>query len=452
MNGPAADSPSVGPGAAQPARHIRRNPLGRPSALPAQAGRTPAFSFSGFNGSQAFVHLMCIFCLLLQRFGASFAHGQQLFLCIIAVPLLSLWMLVARKARFDALTGTLYLLVAFCFLLSSVVANLDPDLHMRFSILSIGEILVVYAVLAIEPAIGFDTKSTLKVVAFYARLIAVAAIVQYALQFIGIRLFSFAQFAPFLSPVLTETGYHVAAPIAYGSSTFRSNGFFLLEPSILSQIMAIGVVVDYFVLSRISFLPVFAVALLASYSGTGLLALAITLLLTGLFVPRRLTQMLVFFVVAGVVALGCAAAFPREFAALAARASGSDPSSRLRYAAQLSVLKTIADNARLAIGFGPGSSDGYVISGSMSAGLKLLFDYGLIGASAFTAFILRVIWRPDLPMLSLICLAIFLTGGGYLVFSPFVFLMGLICIWSRPWALAPAVAHRPGAQARRASA
>ncbi|MHB8286339.1 MAG: O-antigen ligase family protein [Caulobacteraceae bacterium] len=209
----------------------------------------------------------------------------------------------------------------------------------------------------------------------------------------------------------------------------------MLEPSLLSQLIVLGVVIDYFILRQKLFLPVYAVALLVSYSGTGILALAITLMVSGLLSPKQLPQTAMLVVVGAIAVAAFAVAFPAEFATLAARAGGGDASSQQRYASQLDVINMVVNNPRIVIGFGPGAAEGYVnavAAGAMSPLLKLLFDYGLIGVIAFSGFIFKALWRPDQKMLSIICLVIFQVGGGYLVFSPWVFLFALVCIWSKP--------------------
>ena len=86
----------------------------------------------------------------------------------------------------------------------------------------------------------FSSGQVLPVFVFWARVIAALALLQYAAQFAGVRVFSFARLVPALKPVLTESGFNVMTPIKYGSSIYRSNGGVLLEPSILSHGHGLG--------------------------------------------------------------------------------------------------------------------------------------------------------------------------------------------------------------------
>ncbi len=383
--------------------------------------------------SRAFPHVVCISCLLLERFGATLGAGQ-IFLCTLVVPVAVGLLVMFRLARVEPLNLGFFLLM-FCGLFISAIGGvLYPDPEMRFSLLSLIELGLIYLTLLPSPAAGFDTGHVLPVLILYLRVVAIAGLVEWALQFAGLKLFSFTEKASWLHYVSTEPGYHVVAPIRYGSGILRSNGFFLLEPAMLSQMMALAMVVDLFIRRKVRFLPVYAAALLASYSGTGVLALVIALALTGLSSPRQLPRILLIGIVGVVMTSVVAIALPDQFSSLVDRASGHDQSGQLRFASQLTVIQTIADNARIVVGFGPGAADGYAkgIAGSMSPALKLFFDYGVVGLLLFLAYFVKMLWRNDARPLSLVCLVLFQVSGGTLVFAPWVFLFGLACIWSRP--------------------
>lgn len=378
-----------------------------------------------------FTHAMCGVCLVLQRFGAQIGQSQ-LFVSLVLAPALIGLLLLTGQARVRATPPLLFFALLCSFLVTTSLAVLYPDFSFRFSILSIAELGILYATLIVEPSERFRSAVVLPIFVFWCRIIAIAGLLQYGLQFAHVRLFSFASLVPALNPLLAEQNYHVVAPIAYGSSILRSNGFFLLEPSILSQVMALAIVVDGLVLKRLFWIPVYALGILASFSGTGPLVLVLTLVLVGFVSPSQLGRAVVIMV-AGVALVGLAAvAFPDQFATLTARASGNDASSHARYAQQLVILDTSLSDQRLVLGFGPGAADGYVQSGSMSAALKLLFDYGALGLFLFAVFLVGVLWRWDAPALSIASLLLFQLGGGYLLFPPLVFVIALLCIWSRP--------------------
>ncbi len=59
-----------------------------------------------------------------------------------------------------------------------------------------------------------------------------------------------------------------------------------------------------------------------------------------------------------------------------------------------------------------------------------MLDYGLIGAAAFLTMFLGTLWRRETAILAVLALTTFLVGGGYLLFTPVLVMLFLICIWS----------------------
>ena len=326
-------------------------------------------------------------------------------------------------ARIRPIVALLFLIALVSFITTTALGVLSPDFEYRFSLSSIGEIVILYALLLFEPSRRFSSGQVLPVFVFWARVIAALALLQYAAQFAGVRVFSFARLVPALKPVLTESGFNVMTPIKYGSSIYRSNGGVLLEPSILSQVMALAVIVDFMVLRRVLWVPLYAAATLAAFAGTGPLVLVLTLALSGLFKPKDLPRTVAIVMGLALVTAVAAVVFPSQFATLAGRANTADPSTQARYGAQLLVLNTIIGDARLLLGFGPGAADGFVQLGSMSAALKLLFDYGLIGLTAFFTYIVAAFLRKDAPALTIGALLLFQLWRRL---SPFFLPMGLM--------------------------
>ncbi|HVF18573.1 MAG TPA: hypothetical protein VNA21_16740, partial [Steroidobacteraceae bacterium] len=73
------------------------------------------------------------------------------------------------------------------------------------------------------------------------------------------------------------SGYNNISPLFYGSPLYKSTAFVMLEPSVFSQVCAIGLMAELLTKGRMLRLALYAVALIVAYSGTGLLILAITL-------------------------------------------------------------------------------------------------------------------------------------------------------------------------------
>ncbi|HVY36995.1 MAG TPA: hypothetical protein VHM31_03650 [Polyangia bacterium] len=400
--------------------------LAPPALLPARAGLAA-------GRSRRFLHLAMLSCLCLQRFGLDL-NGSVLFVSLPAFLLLVGWMLATGQATLGTRPLLGFALFACWTVFSLELALLAPDPRTAISLASWADVLVTYFVWSVRPTKTFDTRATLEVFLLYARLCAVAGIAQFALQFAGIRWFQFTQMLPPLSPLLVETHYAFNATLAYGSPILRSNGFFLLEPSMFSQLLAIAVCVEFFVKRRFRFLPVYGLAYAVSFSGTGLLSLALALLLYGLTSARRLARVAALLAIGVVMAVVAALAMPQVFAAFAARATEfqrTGSSAHARYFGQLDVLRPFIQEARVLFGYGPGATERSLSFnlGSASPALKLVIDYGLVGLVAFSVLATAMVRRAT-PILAMLCLVMFQLGGGYLLFSPFVVLMTLLCAWS----------------------
>jgi len=399
------------------------------------------------GASRLFVHLNLVFCLVLQRF-CVFVGGGAIYWCL-PVFLGSLgWLLWTGRARLR-MGGTLaFGSFAAVALFATLVAVNTPDQRISgISLPSLGSVLVLYLGLLAAPTGRFDGSRTLTLVVTYLRVIAAAGIAQYALQFVGLRIFAFIDWAPWLRPVLAEPYFNYHPVVAYGSSTMRSNGFVLLEPSIFSQVLMLAVVVDVFVRRDWRFLPLYGVAYLTTYAGTGLLAFAIAAALSLVFAPRASGRLLALVAAGAVLAALAAVAMPGLVAGLAGRTSElgySGTSASARYLVQFDVLRAFAGELRTVIGFGPGALErmGTSMSGSINPALKIVFEYGIVGLALFATYLIGAWWRRDMALVSLYLLANYQMGGGYLLFMPFVILATLVCLWSAPTVPAPAPERR----------
>ena len=384
--------------------------------------------------SRLFVHLALITCLCLQRFGLIVGGGSVFFSLPLFLILLSV-MLAAGYGRIRMVPLALFGLFALEGLITTLVALNIPETRHQLSTLSLFSLLSIYLCLLIAPTGRFDRDGTMEIFLFYVRLCAVLGIAQYLLQFVGIRLFSFMLTVPALKPVLIEALYNYNPIISYGSSITRSNGFFLIEPSVFSQLLALGMAVEFFIKRQLKYLPLYGAAYLFSFSGTGLLALGITIAIL-LLTDRRYTRTILLFLLSlGALAIAGAFAFPDQFASLAGRAgeaSYSGSSAYARYFAQFEFIGEYTDKTRSLIGFGPGAMErsGFYFSGSGNPGLKLFIDYGILGLILFASFLFLSLWRRDIAIVSVFCLVNFQMGGGNLLFPPLAILMAVLCIWS----------------------
>jgi hypothetical protein len=97
---------------------------------------------------------------------------------------------------------------------------------------------------------------------------------------------------------ILDPGFVYIQPIKYGSKLMKPNGIFFLEVSYLSQWTAIALVIEYIYFRRFLRMAFYAVVLVASFAGTGLLLLAICspVLLTKVSRKSILAVVLIFAV------------------------------------------------------------------------------------------------------------------------------------------------------------
>jgi hypothetical protein len=383
--------------------------------------------------SRIFVHGALIACLILQRFGAM-PGGSALFISLPLFAGLLGWGLVSGIATLRSRGIVLYLVFASVALVSTLIAVTVPDARFDTSLTSLLAILLTYGFTMIGPNARFDRATVFRLFLAYARFIAAAGIVQWIVQFAGIKIFSFMRTVPALTPILVEQQFNFNPILHYGSTILRSNGFFLLEPSMFSQTLVIAMVIDYFILGRVKYLPLYLVAYLLSFSGTGALTLALAIPFYACLSARNFGRV-AGFVIAGVVALVLGSfAFPEQIGSLLSRTNELNYSGSSGYARFIGPFLPIADfsrEARFLIGWGPGATERYTyyVEGTGNSIAKLITDYGVVGFAAFLAMYVGTLWRRETAILSVLALTTFIVGGGYLLFTPMLVLLFLLCIW-----------------------
>jgi len=211
-------------------------------------------------------------------------------------------------------------------------------------------------------------------------------------------------------------GFNTVIPVG---GHFKSNGFFFREPSGFSFLMALALVMECLGRRRAPRVAVFGLALLLTYSGTGLLALLI-----GALVPlrRKTLGRLALLAAIGAVAFWLLDdALNLSFTLRRLDEFGSERSSGyIRYIApgRLLAETASAEPATLWLGHGPGSIShkqaGFEFHDPTWA--KLIFEYGLLGFAAFVTLFLMAMRRSAAPLrVRAMLVAAWLIMGGHLL-------------------------------------
>lgn len=247
-------------------------------------------------------------------------------------------------------------------------------------------------------------------------IVAWFGIAQFALQFV-IKAPWLFDFTPWIPEVLRgPSGFNTVIPVG---SLMKSNGFFVREPSGASFLMAFGVILEMSRQRRKLRLAVMVSALLLTYSGTGLLALAI-----GLMFPFGIKTVLRYVVAAclgGLIIWLLGDALNLNFTVGRVQEFQSEESSGyIRYVAPMRLILETWDAQPLTmlIGSGPGSilrtPASYAFHDPTWA--KAIFEYGLPGFLCFLSLFILMMTESGLSSSVKACLfAYWLLMGGHLL-------------------------------------
>lgn len=382
---------------------------------------------------------------LLDRFGLRLSAAYAVGPTLLALYALVAAMLMTRSARLQGGMALMYVAVVSVSGLSYVVnVSLDPR-----SYASLGSwmlVLVLYAPLALSlaPAIGSAAlwRWTMKGYLFLAVACALAGIVQFYAQFVfhAPWLFDFRPWIPnaIRGPDFYNTTNYVGALV-------KSNGFFLREASGFSAFMAFALVCEMSLQRRRLVMAVLALGLLVSYSGSGLLALAVAMLFP--LGQKTLARLLACGVVGAIVVVLFGEALNLTYTL--GRIGEFDSTSSSAYCRFIAPAKLVAEQIdsdawTTLLGHGPGTTQKLSTVCETTYG-KLLFEYGLLGAIAFTALIVGAIGRSAAPIRLRVVLLLqwFALGGNLLAPEALLLIFFVSAMWPPGVAQSPARADHP---------
>jgi hypothetical protein len=293
-------------------------------------------------------------------------------------------------------------------------------------------------VFVVPDASGATFESTLRVFRRFSLIVAIAGIVQFAAQIVvpGPTLFTFESFLP--ESILTQS-FNFVIPVPGAWELNKSNGFFLLEPSHFSQLVGLAIIAEMAFFRPSWRLAIQGLALLLSYSGTGLVvcALFVPMLLVrrghGRLVVLGLGGAFILFLFANLI----------HVTSLLERLSEFDSEQSSAFARFLSPFYLFRDVVfphvqSTLFGLGPGSIDPYF--NAMDYAVhdptwgKLFFEYGLVGTVPFLIFICRCLFAGARSVtLSAALFFTYLVLGGNLVDARMEpVMLALVAYQSRP--------------------
>lgn len=294
---------------------------------------------------------------------------------------------------------------------------------MPFSVPSFVLMAVTYLMLILRAGEGqFTQDQATRWFLKLATFIAICGIAQFCLQFVLPTPFIFP-IENLLPESLIVNDFNMEARLNYLSDIFRSNGVFMLEPSFFSQLLAVAMIVELCNQSRNSRLMIYLIALVMTYSGTGLVVLAVCLPL--LVIQRQRWDLMA---AAGLVALVMIVFAPFVnldlFVERFNEFDNPKSSGFERFVGAFYLFDQFlwTDVWRGLFGIGAGTywpySQAATLPAHEMAHSKIIFEFGVIGATIHFTFLSYCIFKSQAPFL--IRLAIFVTffmNGLYTVLS-----------------------------------
>jgi hypothetical protein len=373
--------------------------------------------------------------LFLQRFGLPLFHTFLTFDFVFA-GLIFVHQYASGRLfiQYDRL---LWFLVVVLAATSSLLLN---NFKSRM-LTSYGEFMLVYFLFALSrPSTPDQYKSTLQGFQFLVLILCCLGIAQFAAQFVvdGRRLVKFFGIVP---DVLFAPLQNSGANNETGAMV-KSNGLFLAEPSTMSQMAALGILIEVLEFRRPRYLITLTLGFLLAYSGTGSFILLLSLPLAALVNRRaQLPIMLVTLFAVGLLATGIISL--SVFTARTSEFQDAHSSGFMRYVSTFWMAEDYFPTAsplQLLLGNGPGGQ-GFVprlgelaYNASGSTWFNLIYSYGLIGAFVFTCFLASCFRRSRCPKPLIVALiyTYLVTGGSLVGSTPFYTIMVVLCTLSGP--------------------
>ena len=275
----------------------------------------------------------------------------------------------------------------------------------------------------------------------FALCLAVVGIAQFFAQFVvrPVWLFDYTPFIP--APIRGSGVWNTVNP---AGDWIKSNGFFLREPSIFSVAMAFALICELAVDRRRWVAGLLATALVLTYSGSGLLLLALAMLfpLGRRSLPRIVAcaaaAAAVYFLFGEALNLGYTVERVNEV-----NSGRTSAYCRFVYPNVLILQNLDASAWASLLGNGPGTMpklDAFCADGVETTYAKAIFEYGLAGALAFAVLIIGALNRSAAPVRIRVALGVmWLLLGGNLLTSEFLLLIFLL---SAMWPKGSAANHR----------
>jgi hypothetical protein len=249
-------------------------------------------------------------------------------------------------------------------------------------------------------------------------MIAIAGIWQYFAQFIIGPRFAYP-IEHFTPPWMITHGYNYLNVLRYGSTTYKSNGLVMLEPSFYSQTLTIGFGLEAARKRRLWRLAIYFLGYGVSFSGTGLIMMAFVLP-TLMIAYKRYSLLLLLVVGAFTVLLFGESLGLGLFMERSHEFESTESSGYQRYIgpAMLFGQYLWGSPQRWLFGLGAGMMTRMtprpMFNAAETGWAKLILEFGLVGSIAYYVFLYTCIFRSRQPAVLKVSLAVMSLLSGIL--------------------------------------
>lgn len=393
-------------------------------AAPARAG----------SGVSRFAARVLVASLALQRFAVPLGTMKVQLVGPIGLAL-AFWAVVSGALVIEARRLRLFLVLVALLLVDGAAHQVHPNsFGVSESTASLLQFVILTSFVVLAFAVRVSDSRFLAQAAGILRWFAWIGIIQFMLQFLGLGVFSFSGLLP--DRFLFEEGYNLEIPVGL-AGLLKSNGFFLLEPSIFSQAMAVGVILETLTLRRPARIALFLTALLLSFSGTGWLVLGAFIVFSRAGAGGKAMRIIAFvacFIV--VAAVGSALVIPDAVNIFRDRlAEFNEPgtSANLRFVTPAYFLRDVLLREPTAIlfGLGAGVSERLTLAYAynINTPIKIIVEYGLPALFAYIGLFLSARRVPRQRAVLAPALVLTFLAGGYQQFPAVLFpIFTLLCV------------------------
>lgn len=372
--------------------------------------------------SNFIIFFTIIFLFLGQKLALSIA-GFEFSIAMFVYPLFAVEMILMKEFCIDSKLIAKYVVILLFVICSTSFQN-------NISYPSLIYFFLIYFFLCLRSRLSNrHINYAVNLIRKILFVSAVIGIIQFMVQFVGIPYFDPYDYLP---DNLLLSGFNNYYAISYGSHIMKANGWFYLEPSFFSQFMGLAIILETvsFQKDRLFYvrIVVFLVAMICSFSGTGIIVLLIGSIPAFLKLSNK--RKIVLLVALGlVVAIFLNTDYSRFIVGRMGELSNSNLSGAIRF---INPYKVVLSQNLSSLVWGSGAGQADSISGMSSLVAnnnvitKIILEYGVIVLVLFLSFIISKFFSRNYHIVSVCLFIMFVILSGNLLQPSMVYLLVFI--------------------------